>query len=399
MSSQVLCAYPNTQQTFDRKGEQDSGTCEEPLSMPAEEGYGYYSSAVVGHRLGQYKIVRKLRWARASSIWLCVDTAAPHKTYVAVKILSAHATGCIVGGLSTEYNVFRRIESANPCHPGFAHCLAIQHCFTVHSSAGGHICFVTDVLGPNMMTLRSAQPNQTFPMSVAKRIIKQILLSVDYLHRECGYIHTDIKADNVLASLPDPIVPQIDKYVEDHQSATYDNLKPSCQIIKSHPLTNFNLDLRHLRVRLIDYDEASPIDKHHDDQCQAAIVRAPEVTLGYTWSTPVDIWSVGCLVFELVTNSHLFGQPGPYSASVHLQSMVEYLGSFPPQFLEACSRSLLRVTDFMPTDLEEILYSLGTVQADDIPGVAAFMRQCLALDPASRPSALQLLNDKWLKDL
>ena len=43
-------------------------------------------------------------------------------------------------------------------------------------------------------------------------------------------------------------------------------------------------------------------------------------------------------VFELVTNFHLFGQPGPYSASVHLQSMVEYLGSFPPRFLEACSR-------------------------------------------------------------
>ena len=60
MSSQVLCTYPNTQQTFDGKEEQDSGTCEEPLSLPAEEGYGYYPSAVVGHRLGQYKIVRKV---------------------------------------------------------------------------------------------------------------------------------------------------------------------------------------------------------------------------------------------------------------------------------------------------------------------------------------------------
>jgi serine/threonine-protein kinase SRPK3 len=175
-----------------------------------------------------------------------------------------------VGGLSPEYDVFKRIESANPHHPGFAHCLAMQRCFILQSSAGGHICFATDVLGPNMMTLRSAQPNHTFPVSIAKRIIKQILLSVDYLHRECGYIHTgdllcprsltwstkklclDIKADNVLAFLPDPIVPQIDKYVED-QSATYDNLKASC--IKSQPLMNLNLDLRHLSVRLVDYSE------------------------------------------------------------------------------------------------------------------------------------------------
>jgi hypothetical protein len=70
-------------------------------------------------------------------------------------------------------------------------------------------------------------------------------------------ISIDIKADNVLASLPDPIVPQIDKalQVDDHQSTTYDNLKASCRIIKSQPLTNVNLDLRHLRVRLVDYSE------------------------------------------------------------------------------------------------------------------------------------------------
>ena len=53
----------------------------------------------------------------------------------------------------------------------------------------------------------------------------------------------------------------------------------------------------------------------------------------------------------------------------------------------------------MPTNLEDILYGIGTVQADDVPGLAAFMRRCLALDPASRPSALQLLDNKWLKDL
>jgi hypothetical protein len=58
-SSQVLCTYSNTQ-PFDGKEEQDSGTCEEPLSLPAEEGYGYYPSAVVGHRLGRYEIVRKV---------------------------------------------------------------------------------------------------------------------------------------------------------------------------------------------------------------------------------------------------------------------------------------------------------------------------------------------------
>jgi hypothetical protein len=53
--------------------------------------------------------------------------------------------------------------------------LPIKHCFTTYSSAGGCICFVTGILGglfdpPNI-------PGKT-----------QILLGVDSLHRECGYI-------------------------------------------------------------------------------------------------------------------------------------------------------------------------------------------------------------------
>ena len=52
-------ATMSSQGTFNGKEEHDK-TCEEPLSLPAEEGYGYYPSAVVGHRLGQYEIVRKV---------------------------------------------------------------------------------------------------------------------------------------------------------------------------------------------------------------------------------------------------------------------------------------------------------------------------------------------------
>ena len=55
----LACATMSSQGTFNGKEEYDK-TCEEPLSLPAEEGYGYYPSAVVGHRLGQYEIVRKV---------------------------------------------------------------------------------------------------------------------------------------------------------------------------------------------------------------------------------------------------------------------------------------------------------------------------------------------------
>ncbi|EDR00174.1 uncharacterized protein LACBIDRAFT_314744 [Laccaria bicolor S238N-H82] len=49
-----------------------------------------------------------------------------------------------------------------------------------------------------------------------------------------------------------------------------------------------------------------------------------EVTLRYPWTSAIDIWTVGCLVFEILTNLHLFGQDARnYSHELHLQYMVE----------------------------------------------------------------------------
>jgi len=43
--------------------------------------------------------------------------------------------------------------------------------------------------------------------------------------------------------------------------------------------------------------EAIPIEKIVPErEYQPVLLRAPEVILGHAWSTPADIWSVGCLV-------------------------------------------------------------------------------------------------------
>jgi len=157
----------------------------------------------------------------------------------------------------------------------------------------------------------------------------------------------------------------------------------------------------------MDYGEATSVDAPVREHLpQPSILRAPEVTLRYPWTSTIDIWTVGCLLFELLTERQLFYQKANnYSHELHLQYIVECLGPFPPEFLKDCEErgkyfdengTLLHTNKFMPTTLEVILRSLEAVDEDKIPGTAAFLRRCLSLDPKLRPSAQELLKDSWL---
>jgi len=93
---------------------------------------------------------------------------------------------------------------------------------------------------------------------------------------------------------------------------------------------------------------------------------------------------------------------------VHLQRILEHIGPFPPSFLEACQRradffnkeeSLLRVHNLFPSSIEDCLRPYKVLDEQDIPPTATFIRKCLTIDPRARPSALELLDDEWLKDV
>jgi serine/threonine-protein kinase SRPK3 len=135
-------------------------------------------------------------------------------------------------------------------------------------------------LGENIRSLRRRLPNgqRIFPVAVAKRIIKQTLLALDYLHRECGLVHTgifssfqygsvqlttrfsDVKPDNITVCI-DHSDAAITPLFREIPSATYDprfepDISPDPIItVKSQPLPNFGLrqDASNLNICLIDY--------------------------------------------------------------------------------------------------------------------------------------------------
>jgi len=62
---------------------------------------------------------------------------------------------------------------------------------------------VFEVLGENLLSLIKRYHHRGIPPHLVKQITRQVLMGLDYMHRECGIIHTDLKPENVLVCIDD----------------------------------------------------------------------------------------------------------------------------------------------------------------------------------------------------
>ncbi len=162
---------------------------------------GGYHPVSVGEtfKSGRYTVTRKLGWGHFSTVWLSRDnTTGKH---VALKVVRSanHYTETAID----EIKLLNKIVDANPNHPGRKHVVSLLDFFDHPGPNGLHICMVFEVLGENLLGLIKRWNHRGIPMPLVKQITKQVLLGLDYLHRECGIIHTDLKPENVLIEIGD----------------------------------------------------------------------------------------------------------------------------------------------------------------------------------------------------
>ncbi|KAJ7139760.1 kinase-like domain-containing protein [Mycena epipterygia] len=178
---------------------------EEPFckdeESPAEYNTGGYLPVKLNDTFkhGRYRVLRKLGWGHFSTVWLVKDTQQ-HR-HSALKVVKS--AGRYAETARDEIKLLSRVASVSPLHPGRQHIVSFLDSFTHQGPEASHICIVFEPLGEHLLALIERNKRKGVPRALVKVIAKQVLLGLEYLHDECDLVHTDIKPENILISIPD----------------------------------------------------------------------------------------------------------------------------------------------------------------------------------------------------
>lgn len=247
----------------------------------------------------------------------------------------------------------------------------------------GHLCIVMELLSWDLYTVLKKRNYIGIPVTLVQSVAKNLLKVLIALKR-CEIIHCDIKPENVL--LVDGVSPY---------------------------------------VKLIDYGSSQYVTHQQRFYIQSRYYRAPEVILGINHSYQIDIWSFGCLLFELFTGIPLF--PGQNEFQM-LQFIERYIGRFPEKVLNIspkasqyfCENGKLMSTSsyykniqppreiicFQYDNIKEIVlryaYEQGKTQEEKMKEKERrlifidFLEQLLKIDPNERITPEEALSHKFI---
>ena len=168
--------------------------------------------------------------------------------------------------------------------------------------------------------------------------------------------------------------------------------------------------LLNCRTVIVDLGNACWTHRHFSEDIQTRQYRAPEVLVGSKYDTSADIWSLGCMTFELLTGDLLFDPRAgeDYDRDEdHLAMFQELLGKMPKRlaldgkysqnfFDKRGNLKHIKQLKFWP--VQEVLVEKYNFRREDAQAIADFMTPLLDFDPKTRATALEALNSEWLRD-
>ncbi|XP_042895086.1 SRSF protein kinase 3 [Parasteatoda tepidariorum] len=187
----------------DEEDEEILGSDDDEQEDPRDYCKGGYHPVKIGDLFhSRYHVIRKLGWGHFSTVWLCWDLVG--KRFVALKVVksASHYTETALD----EIKLLRSVRDTDPNNCYREKVVQLLDDFKISGVNGTHVCMVFEVLGHNLLKLIIRSNYQGIPLSNVKLIIRQVLEGLDYLHRYCKIIHTDIKPENILIAVDETYV-------------------------------------------------------------------------------------------------------------------------------------------------------------------------------------------------
>jgi cell division cycle 2-like len=214
------------------------------------------------------------------------------------------------------------------------------------------------------------------------------------------FIEHDLKT--ILDSLSEPFLPSETKLLLSQLTSALAYLHD--QHILHRDLKTSNLLLNNLgELKLADFGMArytsNPPPRHLTQLVVTLWYRAPELLLGTkTYTSAIDIWSLGCIFGELLTSQPLL----PAKNEVSLLSSIFTLLGTPTTASWPHFRSLPNTKALYPLLSNNTAQPPATLLQNKFPYLSStglsLLKACLSLNPDHRPSAAEVLSHPYFSE-
>jgi serine/threonine protein kinase len=368
----------------------------------SSDDYCCQKQDLYGKLINKYAFIYLLGMGSNANVWLCYDTELDK--IVAIKVLDPND---YQSGIE-ENKILKKIQELNCPFLGGS-----QYSFENKIDNKKTIFIVLELLGVSLNKLYKLKLSDEF----IKKVIYQCKVGLETLHKN-NITHCDIKPENILTTiLPEKIKKIINQFKKYNFQQIYKNGKIKNKLIdyekkrkyKTLLIKEINnhmneflknidndddndviLDVEQGNIKITDFGLFCQDDEYHTKSFGTLYYMAPEILLHLKQTNKVDIWALGCTIYELITGIMLFDPPKDnYDRKYHhFYKMQRLFGKIPINMLNKSKISKHyfdkkgNVKDFDDDDyddFEEYFVEKG-INKNYLP----FFRKCLELDPSKR---------------
>ncbi|OJD24771.1 CMGC/SRPK protein kinase [Blastomyces percursus] len=347
--------------------------------MPAYEKRLFYPVKLGEVFNARYQVLGKLGFGANSTGWFCHDLNSHRHVVFKIYIHSSAS--------KREGEILKHLAALKSSHFGSNKFRTMLDAFDISGPTGEHPCLEHEPLLTSLLHLQAIFVDHRLPESALKSLLRELLITLDYLHSEAHVIHTDIQTKNIMIGTTDPTI-----------FGEWDTLEIE------NPTPRKVVSDRTVYASQFFKPKSAWKAGNRKGSSNPSFTRAAEVVLCMRWTEKVDIWNLGVLIWDLLESRHMFDGESPdgKQSNAHLLAkMVTLLGPPPVGYLKRSTQSWEYWDEsgmlLLRGRREEGLLFLEYLEGENKKPFLQFMRKMLTWTPEARYSARALLMDEWLR--